>query len=228
MASRSGSGMGVTVALVVSIMLNLALILLVMLMYTKKDQAEQQSAKIQNDLNAFVKAGERDQDAFKKMITEARSDGGKSVLAWQRDQFQAVMSMATGNRQMDRSGLKALMQAEGIENTNLLTAFRDERSQAENATAQASSLQDQLDITKQRRLDRTSERDRMLANHQATVNALNEQMGRMQKRADDSAERGEEAGPECDRPAGLHGGSAGIGRGGRPASPPELPNRPRP
>jgi len=199
MASRSGSGMGVTVALVVSIMLNLALILLVMLMYTKKDQAEQQAAQIQNDLNAFVKASERDQDSFKKMITEARSDGGKSVVAWQRDQFQAVMSMTTGNRQMARSGLKALMQAEGIENSNLLSAYRDERSRAENSNAQATSLQEQLDITKQRLFDQTSERDRMLANHQATINALNDQIGRMQKRADDYAKRVEDAEQDMDR-----------------------------
>jgi len=199
MASRSGSGMGVTVALVVSIMLNLALILLVMLMYTKKDQAEQQAAQIQNDLNAFVKASERDQDSFKKLIAEARSDGGKSVIAWQRDQLQAVMSMTTGNRQMSRSGLNALMQAEGITNTDLMSAYRGARSQADNSSAQATSLQEQLDITKQRLFDQTKERDRMLANHQATIDTLNEQIGRMQKRADDYAKRVEDAEQDMDR-----------------------------
>ena len=71
MASRSGGGMGVTVALVISILLVLTLILTNMLFYTKKDQAEQQLAEVENAVRSIIRDDERDRDWVKKLKNEA-------------------------------------------------------------------------------------------------------------------------------------------------------------
>jgi len=198
MASRSGGGMGVTVALVISIMLNLALVLLVMLMYTKKDQAEQNLTRALSEVNEFVRSGERELDEFKKMKTKAQA-ANKSVVAWQRDEFKAAMANATGNREMDRRGLEAVLSSEGLENSDLLAGFRNERGRADSSAAEAQSLREQLDISEQRLADFTAERDRMLADHRATIDSLNAEIGRIQKRADDYARRVEDAERDMDR-----------------------------
>jgi len=196
MASRSGGGMGVTVALVISILLVLTLILTNMLFYTKKDQAEQELAGIESQFRAIVRTSELERDDVKQLTNEA---GSESVLMHLQNEFRSVMQLVSGNRDMDRGGLESIMNAEGLEDTTLLAAYREQRTRANATSERAQSLEEQLDIAESRLADFSEERERMRADHQATIDSLNEQIEAIQRRADRYAREVEQAKQDMER-----------------------------
>ncbi len=196
MASRSGGGMGVTVALVISILLVLTLVLVCMLMYTKKDQAEARLASIENDLRAYIRPQERERDEFKRLSNEA---GNKSVVAFLNDSLKKTMQLSTGNPEMKPEGLESVMAGDqNLQGSSILTAYRNISSQATSEADRANSLQDQLDISSQRQAQFTADMERARANHDATVDELTQEVGRMQARVDDYVQRVETAERDMD------------------------------
>lgn len=184
MASRSNSGMGVLVALVIFIMLTVTLLLLLMLFYTKADRAAQDLATAEAAARDFITMDERNRDDIGRLKSSAQA-ANRSVVMYQREQLQNVMSQVAGNRNLTPEQLSSRMDQLGLQQgeslVNVLTAVR---TQLQDANSAIESLQQELASSQARLAEEVSRREVLQQNQQAAFEALNQEVEAQKARAD--------------------------------------------
>lgn len=189
MAARTsaGVGVGVTVTLLGIISLGLFITTIVFLSRYQATQGELRQA--QQETEAFIKSSERSRDDFVRLKEPARSDRGKSVIAYLNDSLRGTMQRVTGNAadSLEQLGTK-LERVEGATGNNLLAVVR-ERDAEVARLRQAFQEAEDARITAQNNQAAESARvAKLQESHQQTIAALNADIDRYKGEVDNYRE----------------------------------------
>lgn len=195
MASRSSSGMGVMVALVIFILLSLALLLTTMLFYTKMEQARTDMENAEEDLRVFVDPKEREHEDIKYLKSQASKAGGRmSVVKYLLGEMQGVMSLVANNQNMTRNELIAQMERLGLsEDVSLLSSYSSISQDYDSEKERTALLNAQMNDVRNRMENEVTRREQLEQDHLAAISALQAEIDRIQNRANDYANRVNEA-----------------------------------
>ncbi len=179
--------MGVVVALIMFIFLSMILTVVCMVFYQRMETAKQEAAEANTSLREYVHADERERDEYQRLSATARQDG-KSVVTHLLGEFKQVMQLTAGGRDLSREDLERQMGVKGVpEGQSLISAYNSEKQRANDAESAGNALQSELDVAAQRWQEESARRTQLVADQQATIDSLNEKVGRFQDRADEYA-----------------------------------------
>ncbi|MBL8747487.1 MAG: hypothetical protein JNK58_14170 [Phycisphaerae bacterium] len=128
MASKTSASLGVLVFLNVSWVLALALLITSIILFAKVQRLTNDVQLRQNDLDAAVRADERD-DRFEELKSLARNQG---VIRYLDTKLQDLSAQVGGSRRDDPAALVEKIKAESPEGTALLPLLTSRNSEIEN------------------------------------------------------------------------------------------------
>ena len=182
MAGRSGTSVGVGIAITILGVFCLALFVLTAVFYGKYNKARGELTLYQNDIDQYVKSGEKQDDNVRAIVELAKKSGNKSAVGYLKDNYTFVMQAVSGNSRETSEGLRAkIQQTLGVTDGNpppLLDAVaeRDRRLTALGAqldAAEAGRKTALADLQNETTRVKTIESD-----HQKTVDALTKEVGK--------------------------------------------------
>lgn len=175
MASRTSASVGIMVTLAILSVLALGLFVTSIVFFARVQKLTTDLQLRENDLEAAVRADERD-DRWEEL---KRSTGGKTgVVRFLDRSVQELASLTTGSRRdTPERLLERVGEAAGPERTPLLALLSDKNTEIEQLTSRVKAAEDAATAA---RADLQASADRvgaLQAEHRAAVDRLNQELG---------------------------------------------------
>ncbi len=186
MAARTSAGVGVGVTVTLLGVLSLALFITTIIFLSKYQRASKDLLTLQNDMDVFANANERNRDDINRIKDAARNARpAKSVVAYLNDSLRTTMQRTTGAAADTVDQLVSkLEKVEGASGTSLLGVVRDRDGEIDRLKREL-SLADEARVTALANLDNEVQRvARLQESHQQTVAALNADIDRYKGEVD--------------------------------------------
>jgi len=177
MAGRTSTSFGVAATITILGILSLGFFVTTAVFFNKFYERQRTVETLQSDQSKVVRADERNRDDVTALLKEAEKDK-KSLVGFLVDSQSAVMTRVTGAKRDTITELnKKLEGVTGAETAAMLVLINDRDAKI---ASLESNLQSAEAARQQAQADRQNEVDRVKGieqNHQATVDALNKEVG---------------------------------------------------
>ncbi|MDX2148726.1 MAG: hypothetical protein SFZ23_14530 [Planctomycetota bacterium] len=177
MAGRTSAGVGTIILVVVLGVLSLALFVTTTLFFAQANSARQQLRSKDAEVAEFVQASEKNLNEVRQLLDQAKRER-KSLVRYMSDSYADAMVKTTGSRtDTPTTFAEKVQQIPGADAASLFTIIGNQRQSIDTLTL----ARDEAERARQAALaDRQAESERVKAiqaQHQQTINALNEDIG---------------------------------------------------
>ncbi len=203
MAARTSAGVGVGVTITLLGVVCLTLFITTIVFLSKYQAADKKVKDNEQQNEAYVKKAERERDDILRLKDQAQRDQRKSVVGYLNDTMRATMRAVTGSSTDTLEQLNnRLAQVEGATGKSLLDVVRDRDAQIRRLSDEVKQA-DEARVTAQTNLTNEANRIKQLVEgHQATIAALNNDIGRYKAEVDSYRDAVNQAKIEMDRRVG--------------------------
>lgn len=181
MAGRTSTSLGMGIAITILSVLCLALFVLATVFFGKYNKQKGDYAALNSEVEQFIKRSERQDDTVRALVTQAKADGNKSLVAYLGDSLSGTMQRVSGNKRKSLDELSKELSGVPGADTAPLMAVLSERQQK---IATLSKQLEGAENDRKRALDdRQAEVDRVKGietRHKATVEALSAEVRKYQ------------------------------------------------